>query len=567
MRLGLIGGDVNNTSNSGSVSGIFTPEERVAYEKSVGNIQYYAYNSKSKLISGQEGAAQDLFFSVDGTKAYIIGTGNLTIYQYTLSTPWDVSTLTYASKSLAISSTFGDATPYAFYITRDGINLFVLGITQDKVFYFRLTTPWDISTAIQPNVYNALLQVASGSATGVKFSSDGTKMYVISSSTNEVVYQYTLSTAWDINTASYASKSLTITTQDGAMNDIAFSSDGTKMYAPGDTNNTIYQYTLSTAWDISTGTYASKSLAVGTQDTTPSGFVFSSDGTKGYMVGSTNNVVYQYTFSVAWDISTGTYASKSFSVATQALTPNAICFKSDGTILYVIDDNTNTIYQYTLGTAWDISTASYASKSITTYSHSYYYEVTPHGLDISSDGTKIYFVGQSNGVSGQSKVFSYDLNTPWDLSTANTYVSPSVAAQDSGMLGIQFKPDGTKMYALGGSGTSIIYQYSLTFPWNLTSLTYSSVSLNVSGQDTAMSGFCFNRNGTKIITCGAINDKIYQYNLTTPWDVSTASFIRSIDISSLETASVAVVFSNDGNKIYFVGSTTDTIYQYDFIFI
>ena len=562
MRLGLIGGDIDRSS----ITGIFTSDERVAYEKTAGNIQYYSYNSKNKSIAAQEGASQDLFFSTDGTKAYVIGTVSATIYQYTLTTPWDVSTATYASKSLAITATFGDSSPYAFYITPDGISLFVMGVTQDKVYYFKLTTPWDISTAIRPNVYDASTQVPAATATGVKFGNNGTQMYVISSSTNEVVYQYTLSTAWDISTASYASKSLTITTQDTTMNDIAFSSDGTKLYGIGDTNNTIYQYTLSTPWDISTGSYASKSLAVGTQDTTPSGFVFSSDGTKGYMNGNTNNTIYQYTFSVAWDISTGTYASKSFSVATQALTPNAICFKSDGTILYVVDDNTNTIYQYTLGTAWDISTASYASKSISTYFNTYYYEGIPHGLDISSDGTKIYFVGQSYGVSS-SKVTSYDLTTPWDLSTANAYISQSVAAQDGTMQGIQFKPNGTKIYALGGAGTSIIYQYSLSPAWNLTSLTYDSVSLNVSTQDSAMSGFYFNRNGTKIIACGSTNDKIYQYNLTTAWDISTASFIRSIDISGQETTVTATVLSTDENKIYFVGSVSDTIYQYDFTFI
>jgi sugar lactone lactonase YvrE len=563
MRLGLIGGDVDRSS----VSGMFTPDERVAYEKTAGNVQNYIYNSKSKLISAQDSSAYDLFFSTDGTKAYFLGTSNNTVFQYTLSTPWDISTATYASKSLVFSASFGESAIYGIFITPDGSNLYAYGANVDRVYYFKLTTPWDISTGIRPNLYDVATQVGSGNATGVKFGDSGTKMYVLSSSTAEVVYQYTLSTAWDITTASYASKSLTITTQDGTMTDITFSSDGTKMYASGDVNNTVYQYTLSTAWDISTGTYASKSLLVGTQDTAPTAFVFSSDGTKGYITGNTNNTVYQYTFSVAWDISTGSYASKSFSVNTQAVTPNAICFKSDGTILYVLDDANNTIYQYTLGTPWDISTGSYASKSVSTYFISNYFEATPHGIDISSDGTKIYFVGQSNGLTAQAKVFFYELTTPWDISTANIYISPSISSQDGVAGGIQFKPDGTKMYMIGTASAPVgIYQYSLTPAWNIWSLTYDNVKLTVSGQDTNPQGFYFNRNGTKIIVSGLTGDKIYQYNLTTPWSISTASFVRSIDISQQDTTVRSVVFSNDGNKIYIVGDTSDTIYQYDLIF-
>ena len=567
MRLGLIGGDIDKSS----VSGIFTPEERVAYEKISGNIQNYTYNLKNKLISAQDSAAGDLVFSTDGTKAYLLGTTNNTVYQYTLSTPWDISTATYASKSFAFSAIAGDTNIQGIFITPDGSNLYAIGSTSDRVYYFRLTTPWDISTTINQISYNAVTQVTAGTATGVKFGDSGTKMYILSSTTTDVVYQYTLSTAWDILTASYASKSLTVSGQDATMNDIAFSSDGTKLYAIGSSNDAVYQYTLSTAWDVSTGTYASKSLAVVTQDSVGRGFVFSSDGTKGYMVGDTNNTIYQYTFSVAWDISTGTYASKSFGVASQSTSPSALCFKTDGTILYLLEDGSgvlNAIHQYTLSTPWDISTATYASKTISTLLETNYYETAPAGLDISSDGTKIYFIGQSTGGAAQSRVFVYNLTTPWDISTSNSYISPTVTAQDTAIGGVYFKPDGTKMYYLGvttASGVGI-YQYSLTIPWNITSLTYDSVKLTLSSQDSSPQGFTFNRNGTKIIVVGSTNDKIYQYNLTTPWSISTASFVRSIDISIQEGSSKGVSFSNDGNKIYMVGDTTDTIYQYDLIF-
>ena len=102
---------------------------------------------------------------------------------------------------------------------------------------------------------------------------------------------------WDISTGSYASKSLSVTAQDAFPEGLAFSADGTKAYILGGTNDTIYQYTLSTPWDISTGSYASKSLSVTAQETGPRGLAFSSDGTKAYIVGANNDTIYQYTLS------------------------------------------------------------------------------------------------------------------------------------------------------------------------------------------------------------------------------------------------------------------------------
>lgn len=51
-------------------------------------------------------------------------------------------------------------------------------------------------------------------------------------------------TAWDVSTASYASKSFSVASQDDAPTAVAFNNDGTKMYICGATNDTIYQYSL-----------------------------------------------------------------------------------------------------------------------------------------------------------------------------------------------------------------------------------------------------------------------------------------------------------------------------------
>jgi len=55
-----------------------------------------------------------------------------------------------------------------------------------------------------------------------------------------------------INTATYASLSKSVSAQEATPYGLAFSPDGTKMYIVGQTNDTVYQYTLSTPWNVST---------------------------------------------------------------------------------------------------------------------------------------------------------------------------------------------------------------------------------------------------------------------------------------------------------------------------
>jgi DNA-binding beta-propeller fold protein YncE len=241
----------------------------------------------------------------------------------------------------------------------------------------------------------------------VKFSPDGTKMYVLGLA-NTSVYQYTLGTAWDVSTATYASLSKSVVAQDTGPYGLTFSPDGTKMYIVGITTDTVYQYTLGTAWNVSTATYASLSKSVVAQDTYPAGIAFSPDGTKMFMVGRFNQNVSQYTLSTAWNVSTATYASLSKNVISQEADPFAVEFSSDGTRMFIVGRTSDTVYQYTLGTAWNVSTATYASlsKSVAAQGGS------PFGLAFSSDGSKMYTVDSVN-----TSVYQYNTAIATTLTT------------------------------------------------------------------------------------------------------------------------------------------------------
>ena len=98
----------------------------------------------------------------------------------------------------------------------------------------------------------------------------------------------------DVSTASYDSVSFSVQSQDSIPRGVEFSADGTKMYIMGGASKSIYQYTLSTAWAVNTASYDSVSFIVSSQDSAPRNVMFNSDGTKMYILGYQNETVYQY---------------------------------------------------------------------------------------------------------------------------------------------------------------------------------------------------------------------------------------------------------------------------------
>ena len=72
-------------------------------------------------------------------------------------------------------------------------------------------------------------------------------VYYVVSSGSDQVFKYTLSTAFDLATASYSGFSFTTTTQDNFPYGVAVKTDETQLYVTGSQNDSVYQYSLSTS--------------------------------------------------------------------------------------------------------------------------------------------------------------------------------------------------------------------------------------------------------------------------------------------------------------------------------
>ena len=208
----------------------------------------------------------------------------------------------------------------------------------------------------------------------------------------------------------------------------------------------------------------------------------------------------------------------------QANTSNtrSIELNTDGTKLFVTDVNgaSSGIAEFTFGTAYDPSTLTYVDTLNVAAKTQY-----PYGMNFKPDGTEVYIVSY-----GDSNVHQYSLSTAFDISSGS-FTRTFDTTRDDYRHGIRFKPDGTKMYIVGGNYTSDdkTDQYTLSTAWDISTASYDSVSLDHSSYITTPTDLLFNNDGTKLFVCGtAPYAYILTYTLSTAYDLSTASYTNVI---------------------------------------
>ena len=256
-----------------------------------------------------------------------------------------------------------------------------------------------------------------------------------------------------------------------------------KMYIVSEYTDAVQQYSVQDNLNLATVTPDDIKFSVASQDGTAEAVAFSSDGGKMYILGWVTDTVYQYSLSVAWDISTASYDNVSFSVNTQESAPVAMYFKPDGTKMYISGQN-GRIFQYSLSIAWDMSTASYDSINYNTYPGQTIY---PYGIHFKLDGSKMYIMGNDymNGYKGA--IYQYSLSTPWDVNTASYEKSFDISSQGSGdwYYDIDSNSDGNLFHVVDDNG--YVYQYSLSIAWDVGTAVYD-VNYKVNAQEGYSSG-------------------------------------------------------------------------------
>lgn len=438
-----------------------------------------------------------------------------------------------------------EPTPQGIHFKPDGTKFYIIGGGTDKIYEYNATTSWAINSASY--FQEVSVQAQEANPRGLVFKPDGTKLYIIGINIDSVM-EYSLSTAWDISTIAYVD-SFSVSLQEANPEGLYISNDGTNLYITGYSSDSVHQYSLSTAWDITSASFV-RTFSVSLQEANPRGLFFKSDGTKMYLIGSSGDDVNEYTLSTAWDISTCTYSTR-FIVGREEASPQDVFFSSDGTNMYIVGSTSRSAYRYLLSTPWDVDSAAWLAPD-QNYLYIFSQEAAPSDIFFKPDGTKMYICGTSG-----REINEYDLSTPWQILDATFVRARSFSAQDTQPHSIYFTDDGETLYMLG-SENERVYRYELTIPWDISTINYLNF-FSISVQDLTSTCLSFKSDGTKMYVGGTSSQAIHEYDLSTAWDITSASHLQSFSISNPQ----GMFFKPDGTRLYVVTTSGDKIVYYD----
>ncbi len=235
-------------------------------------------------------------------------------------------------------------------------------------------------------------------------------------------------------------------------------------------------------------------------------------------------------------------------------TTRSVAFNHDGTKMFVLEhSNSPDISVHALTTAFDINTASQSSTTDIS-SHA----GNPRGIRFNNDGTKLYI---SNGSGSNKKIHEFALSTAYDISSLPTPTSTVISGQDGNPRGFTFNTDGTKMFLLGDINDTV-YEYSLSTAFDSSTISYTSRSLDFSAKEETPRGISFNATGTKLFITGQQNDDILEYDLSTGFNLSTATFNGAFDVSSYADKPTDIIFNNDGSKAFLARASSNGIQSF-----
>jgi hypothetical protein len=167
-------------------------------------------------------------------------------------------------------------------------------------------------------------------------------------------------------------------------------------------------------------------------------------------------------------------------------------------------------------------------------------------LTFNPTGTIMYIGKQDNDT-----VYQHQCSEPF---IGYTSVEQGLAfsgtfSQGSSLREIAFNETGTKAYTAMDTN-NLVYQYSLSTPWAVSSATYDSITLGAgdSGTPPLNKNLCYTNN--RLFWSRGQTDVFVEHQITNPASISGAPLINSFNHSSIVGDIQQVCFSSAGNHFY-----------------
>ena len=379
------------------------------------------------------------------------------------------------------------------------------------------------------------------------FREDGQKLYVTDLFPDtSVIEEYTLSTAWDVDTAS---KEASISKSN--VNGLFFRPNGEKFYVVSKEDKEILEYTLSSPWSLDSAQLnTTKPLS---SSNNPRDLYFRDDGLKLY-VGDPGTGDYdagdvrEYDLSAAWDLSTLSLNQNGNIGLEGENDVNGVYFKDDGSKLFICGTSPSSanysrghLFEYDLSTAWDVTTAS-QTKDFPLNAYENFSSETKVGTLFFKNGEE-FTVTKHNG-----EILEYKLYDSWNVRSAN-YKQKNVVEDGKSGLSAEYVTSQIQDCCFGDGGSQFyildtrkIESYSLSSDYDLSS-TERDGEIYLANRSRRSNGLWVGSNRAYV----AKDDDILEYILHEPWDISASEYNGKKDFNG---TFWSLYFKPDGSKFY-----------------
>ncbi len=488
-----------------------------------GKSPHYRYTSQvNSMTTG-------FFLKPDGTAFYTMNSSADKVRRHNMTSAWDITTCSYHSVTSSGLTHPGGGPSKGLYFKSDGTKLFYIDSTHIRAY--TLSSAWDITNiSAASDSYNFSSNLTSGSsASSLNFKPDGTKVYIseTAGSTGNTIMEFNLSSAWDLSTVSFVQKDGTAILDSGLNNNVrgfGFGNNGAYVNISSAANTYGRRLSLTTPWDIST---LSTTGAIWTQHyQITNGFYgyglnwqWRDNGLQYYFMGDNDEMINECKPTSAWAVGSGASGNEHTFKNTAYYVDFCNPYKQFGGqsnyALRWVDSGNKMLTTGGYSLRMRIASTPYDMKSLSTSGGSYSSApgYAPREMTMNSTGTKLLW-----GPEGQYKnIVEYSLSSAWDLSTMSSQNTYSLTGQISSVQSGTVSDDGKYIYV---SQSSTIYQWTMSTPFDLSTASYTQSQSGFSGSEGAIK---FNHDGTQLIACNN-SAQIKSYTLSTGFDISTASY-------------------------------------------
>lgn len=178
----------------------------------------------------------------------------------------------------------------------------------------------------------------------------------------------------------------------------------------------------------------------------------------------------------------------------------ATTYDKNGTLVYICDCDAGTtkIKQFSLGTAWDITTIGASPIASFQYSQSGY----PYSMSISDDGSKIWVAHENAGI----KLLT--LSTPFNIASAT--LNASIFGNTASAAWVH--PAGNKVFEINYS-SGVVTERNLTVPGDITGGLSNGLYAASTSSSYGLISLCVGQSGQYLYLAGQTAIEIRKYQL------------------------------------------------------